>query len=168
MNGMWGLTPDQWLMLLFAYIFAMVGFVIFSKLRGRGKLKCLILKPSKFYSVEEHKPHGNKLNFPSWPTHPEFDTSDIYTEEKSAWRFWRLPNQMLVIPEKARKALKWGTHMLGSILTEKEHKQIIAAEVARARMKQHIISPMWAMVIVGMLGMLIVLTYLGFHNIGAI
>jgi len=166
MNGMWGLTPDQWLMLLFAYIFAMVAYIFF-KIRGRGKLKCLILKPSKFYSVEEHKPHGNKLDFPSWPAHPEYDTSDIYVEEKSPLRFWRLPNQMLVIPEHARKALSWGKHTLGSVLTLKEHKLIVAAEVARARMKQHIISPMWAMVIVGMLGLLTVIVYVGFSRIGA-
>ena len=153
------------------YFVAMIGVLVFLKARNRGKLPCLVLKPSKFYSVEKKKPEGNKLNFKDWKLQPEFDTEDIYTEEKPSYKFWRLPKQLVIIGENCRKALKWKQredNEISSVWTDKEQKEYIAKLVAKARAKGQIISNTWAVIIIIMIGALFLLVFYGFNRIGVI
>ena len=106
-----------------------------------------------------------------WKLQPEYDTEDIYIEEKATWKFWRLPKQLVVLGENCRKALKWkqrGKNELSSVWTDKEQEQYIAKLVAKARAKGQIISNTWAIIIIIMLGALFLLVFLGFNRMGVI
>ena len=152
------------------YFLVMIGKFFFLKARNKGKLPCLVLKPSKFYSVEKKKPLGNKLDFKKWKIQPEYDTEDIYTEEKPSWKFWRLPKQLVILGENCRTALSWkkrGDNELSSIWTDKEQKDYIAKLVAKARAKGQIISNTWGIIIVLLIAATLFLTFIGFNRIGA-
>lgn len=165
-----GLTPDQWIYLFSAYIGIMIMLILIMKARSRGKIPCLVLKPSKTWSIQRKKPEGNKLDFKNWRTNPEFDTEDIYTEEKAGWKFWRLPMQLIILGFNNRKALKWksrGQNELSSIWDDKELQKYIAKMVAKARAKGQIISNTWGIMIVMLLILILFLTFMGFNRIGA-
>ena len=149
----------------------MIAILFFLKARSRGKLPCLILKPSKYYSVENKKPNGNKLEFKNWRANPEFDTEDIYTEEKPSWKFWRLPKPLIILGWNSRKALKWkkrGKNELNSMWGDKELQKYIAKMVAKARAKGQIISNTWGIIIVVLICATLFLTFIGFNRIGAL
>jgi len=165
-----GLIFDQWIQLFFLYIFVMILIFAIMKAKNKGKLPCLVLKPSKFYSVERKKPEGNKLDFKDWKLQPEYNTEDIYTEEKPFYAFWRLPKQLIIIGENCRKALSWkkrGDNELSSVWTDEETKEYIAKLVAKARAKGQIISNTWGVIIVMLILITLVLTFMGFNRIGA-
>lgn len=156
-------------LILFVYFIAMFAILIFSKARNKGKLPCLVLKPSKFYSIQKQKPEGNKLNFKDWKLHPEFQTQDIYTEEKAGWKFWRLPKQLVILGENCRKALSWkpkGKNQISSVWTDKEQQEYIAKLVAKARAKGQVISNTWAIIILMAIMALFFLVFFGFNRMG--
>ena len=151
------------------YFAAMIGIILLMAMKNKGKLPCLILKPSKFYKIEKKKTEGTKINFKKWKLQPEFGTEDIYREEKPAWKFWRLPKQLIIIGENCRKALKWklrGDNELSSVWTDKEQKDYIAKLVAKARAKGQIISSTWAIIIIMMIAALFFLVFFGFNRMG--
>ena len=165
------MTLTEIFMWIGLYFVAMIGIIIFLKARARGKLPCLVLKPSKFYSLEKKKPQGNKLDFKNWKLQPEYDTEDIYTEEKPGWKFWRLPKQLIILGENTKKALKWkhrGENEITSFWTDVELQKYIAKLVAKARAKGQVISNMWAIIIITMMGALFFLVFYGFNRMGII
>ena len=165
------MTLNELFLYIFLYFAAMFAILLFLKARNKGKLPCLVLKPSKFYSVEKKKPEGNKLDFKKWKIQPEYDTEDIYTEEKPGWKFWRLPKQLVVLGENCRKALKWkkrGKNELSSVWTDKEQKEYIAKLVAKARAKGQIISNTWAIIIILMIAALFFLCFFAFNRMGVL
>lgn len=164
------MTLNELFLPILLYFALMIAILFFMKARNRGKLPCLILKPSKYYSVEKKKPLGNKLDFNKWKIQPEYGTEDIYTEEKPSWKFWRLPQQLVIIGENCRKALSWkkrGDNELSSVWTDKEQKDYIAKLVAKARVKGQIISNTWGIIIVVLIAATLFLTFMGFNRIGA-
>lgn len=163
------MTLTELYIILTVYFAAMIAILFVMKAKNKGKLPCLILKPSKFYSVEKKKPLGNKLDFKQWKIQPEYGTEDIYTEEKPSWKFWRLPNQLVILGENCRKALKWklrGDNELSSVWTDKEQKDYIAKLVAKARAKGQIISNTWGIIIVVLIAATLFLTFFGFNRMG--
>jgi len=164
-----GLPFETWIQLFVIYIFAMVVIIIVMKARNKGKLPCLILKPSKFYSLQKKKVEGNKLDFKDWKSQPEFGTEDIYTEEKPFYAFWRLPRQLVLIGENCKKALSWkkrGLNEVGSIWTDQEVKEYVAKMVAKARAKGQVISNGWAIIILMSIMALFFLVFFGFNRMG--
>ncbi|MDH5765040.1 MAG: hypothetical protein OEZ38_03405 [Gammaproteobacteria bacterium] len=88
------------------YFAAMIGLLILMALKSKGKLKALVLSPSMQYAVKKVATKGHFLKFNKhWK--PEFAPQDVFIEKKPFYAFWRRPNLMVVIPENARKALKW-------------------------------------------------------------
>ena len=151
------------------YFASMLAIILLIKIKNKGKLPCLVLKPSKFYKIEKKKTEGNKINFKKWKLQPEFGTENIYTEEKSGWKFWRLPKQLVIIGENCRKALSWkkrGPNELISIWTDEEQQKYIAKMVAKARAKGQIISNTWAIIIIMMIAALFFLVFFGFNRMG--
>ena len=146
-----------------------MGIILLVAMKNKGKLPCLVLKPSKFYKIERKKTEGNKIKFKKWKLQPEFGTEDIYREEKPTWKFWRLPKQLIIIGENCRKALKWkirGDNELSSVWTDKELTQYIAKLVAKARAKGQVISNAWAIIILMAIMALFFLVFFGFNRMG--
>lgn len=160
---------DMFLQIYLVTIVVVIILIVIAKAKNKGKLSCLVLKPSKYYSIEKKKPDGNKLDFKNWKLQPEFGTEDIYTEEKAGWKFWRLPKQLVVIGQNCRKALKWkkrGDNELSSVWTDKEQKEYIAKLVAKARAKGQVISNAWAIIIIMLIMALFFLVFFGFNRMG--
>lgn len=170
---MWGLTTDQWLYLLIAYIVGMVGFVLFFKIRGRGKMKVLVLKPSMQYEVLAASTETNKLKMDKTWT-PTFEPQNIFEEKKPFWKFWRNPIRLVLMPEQSTKALGWKTgegnpgttefSELASKWTKTEIVKFIQKEVLKARMASKPMSNMMFFVLMAMQVGVLFLVYLGFKG----
>jgi hypothetical protein len=119
------------------YIMVMLGIIIFLKVRARGKIKVVVMKPSGHYHVRAVRTEGNKLKM-SKKWIPTFKPQDIFEERKALWKFWRNPLRLVFIVEDAMESLSWKDQSegefseLASMFTEKEVKKIIKREVARA------------------------------------
>lgn len=110
------------------YFAAMIGLLIFMAIKGKGKLKALILSPSMQYAVKKVTTKGHFLKFNKhWK--PEFAPQDVFIEKKPFYAFWRRPNLMVVIPENGRKALKWEKETVEQGKTAKTTKEMLVSKL---------------------------------------
>jgi len=120
---------------MIAYIGCMLGIIILLKIRRRGKIKVIVMKPSGHYHVRMIKTEGNKLCMGK-DSKPTFKPQDIFEEKKPVWKFWRNPLRVVFIVEGSLEALHWKSEgemsELASMFSEADIKKIIKREVARA------------------------------------
>lgn len=164
-------TPMQWVQILIAYWVCMIAVFIAFKLRGRGKMRALVLNPSMTYEVKAGKPSKNKVKLgKSWS--PSFKPANIFEEKKAFWKFWRNPRRIILVAEKASKAVGWKEDdpkefsELAYNWTLKEIKAFIKKEVLKARMRGKAMSnSMFFLLLMSNLALLLIVM-LGFMRMG--
>jgi hypothetical protein len=139
------MTLMDFIIFIFEIYFLFMGFIIGNivilKLRQRGKVPVLVLKPSKKYEWKLVKPKGDQLEITKdWK--PSFESTGIFREEKSFLRFWRLPKEIMIAIEKLPKVLNFknmsdeNVCALSHHWTSKEIKDLINKEIGLALTKQ--------------------------------
>jgi len=168
-----GLTFDQFMLLLCGYFGAMIGLLILMKLRSRGKLRILELRPNLHYKVRQVSTDGNKIKM-SKENQPTFEPPNIFEEEKPAWKFWRNPKRLALIVEGASKALGWKNNNpdseefseLSHLWNRKEVKKFIKKEVLKARMESKPMSNTMFILLIILLMFNLFLSFLMANRIG--
>ena len=164
-------TPEQYIQIFIAYWVLMVAVIIAFKVRGRGKLRALILTPSMYYTVKGGKTEANKLKL-SKDWIPTFKPSNIFEEKKAWYKFWRNAIRLVLVPEQGTKAVGWKApdakefSELAFTWTLKDIKKFIKKEVLKARMASKPISnSMFILLLMLGLGTLL-LVLVGFMRMG--
>lgn len=118
---------------------AVVTFII-RQIRSRGKIPVIVLRPTRSYYWDETKAEGNKLMLEKdWS--PAFGPECVFTEEKPWYKFWRLPERLIIIGHNAMRALSFKSGKekdLGDLQywwTKKEQKQWIYKQEAKAKIQ---------------------------------
>lgn len=157
-----------WIGLYFA---AMISILVFMKARSRGKINVLVLKPSMQYEVKASKTDTNKIKMnKSWL--PTFQPSNIFEEIKASWKFWRNPKRLVLIPEKAAKAVGWKRESaknfpeLSQMWSSEELRKFIRKEVLKARMEIKPMSNMMFIVFAVLIAFNLFLTFMIGNRIG--
>lgn len=163
---------ETWIQIFVAYWVGMLALLIALKVRGRGKLRALVLRPSMIYEVKAGSTEANKVKL-SKDWIPTFKPSNIFEEKKPWYKFWRNPKRMIIVSELGKEAVGWKKEdskefsELAYNWTLKEIKKFIKKEVLKARMASKPISnSMFFLLLMSNMALLLILV-LGFMRMGA-
>jgi len=155
----------------FLFLSIIIGIIVGFKLRQRGKVPILVLKPSKKYEWMLVKPKGDKLDI-SKDWQPSFESTGIFREEKSLLRFWRLPKEIMIAIEKLPKVLNFKDMSdedicaLSHHWTPKEIKDLINKEIGLALTKQKPMSTTMFLLLFVFMLIQMILTFIIANRIG--
>lgn len=164
-------TPEQYIQLFIAYWIFMIVVILAFKVKGRGKLRALILRPSMIYEVKAGSTEANKLKL-SKKWKPTFAPSNIFEEKKAWYKFWRNPIRLVIVTEQGKEAVGWKTpdkkefSELGYTWTLSEVEKFIKKEVLKARMASKPMSnSMFFLLLMSNIALLLIVV-LGFMRMG--
>jgi len=164
-------TPEQWIQIFIAYWICMIALLVVFKVRGRGKLRALILRPSMIYEVKAGSTEANKLKLSkNWIC--KFAPSNIFEEKKAWYKFWRNPIRLVIVTEQGTEAVGWKDTKpkefseLSYSWTLSEIKKFIKKEVLKARMASKPMSnSMFFLLLMSNIALLLIVV-LGFMRMG--
>ena len=155
------LNSDLFLVLAYAFVIVLVVVV---KIRDRGKIRAIILRPTKRVKYRSIKPTGTTLKF-SKDWQPEFEPDSIFEIERSWLFFWQSKKPHIVIVEGAKKALNFASikskSTLAHLWSSKEIKEFIKKEVLKARAQT---KPMSNVMFIVLMLLVLILIFLNIYQ----
>lgn len=96
------LIVEVWIAAIFGILITL--FIL--KMRNAGKSTVVKLRANHTYTTEQIKTKGDELLF-SKHLRVKFSPLDLFIEDKPAFKFWRLPKQILFYLDGTLNALSW-------------------------------------------------------------